>query len=530
MKNTVLLFIKETLKLDSVVLTKPKDPKFGHFATPVAFNIAKEQKRNPVEVAKELAGKLENIHMFESVACAGPYINFTLSSKFLDERITEALKNRDNFAKGNEEEKILLEFVSANPTGPLHIGHARGAIYGDALQRIGKRLGYDIVSEYYVNDAGNQIRLLGESVFYGAKKNILAEDVEIPEGCYKGDYIADVAKKAVDTFGHDFFSDKNNIEEISVWAKEKMLELIKASMKDNGIEFDSFVSEKTLYDKWDEVQKQLEEHNALYKDDEGKVWLKSSEKKDAKDRVVVRENGIPTYLAGDIIYHQNKYKRGFDRYINIWGADHHGYIDRVKASIEFLGNDSDKLEILLSQMVAILKGGVPYKMSKRAGNFILMDDVVEDIGIDALRFVFLTKKSDTHLEFDTEQLNKKDSSNPVYYVNYAHARVRSIFRKLEVDENDIIDVKMEHLNFNEKEMVFSAMLLPEILKDAFESRNVNLVTDYLYKLATNIHRFYTENKVAGSEKEKELLKILSFSILSLRTGLNILGITAKESM
>ncbi|MCV6606645.1 MAG: arginine--tRNA ligase, partial [Campylobacterales bacterium] len=346
----------------------------------------------------------------------------------------------------------------------------------------------------------------------------------------KGEYIVDVAKEAVEKFGESHFTDENNIEEIAVWAKEKMLDLIKASMKNNGIEFDNFVHEKPLYDNWSAVEEKLKANNALYTDEEGKVWLKSSEKKDSKDRVVVRENGIPTYLAGDIIYHQNKYERNYDRYINIWGADHHGYIDRVKASIDFLGNDSEKLEILLSQMVALLKGGTPYKMSKRAGNFILMDDVVEDIGIDALRFVFLTKKSDTHLEFDTEQLNKKDSSNPVYYVNYAHARVKSIFRNLKIDEASVVDTPLVDLTAEEKELLFFAMLLPEILEDAFTTRNINIVTDYLYKLATNVHRFYTENKVAGSDREKELLKILSFATLSIRTGLSVIGITAQDKM
>lgn len=530
MRDTVVKFIEETLKLDSVPLTKPKDPKHGHFASPVAFQIAKKEKKNPAVVAQELVKDLSNEDIFEAIECVGPYINFKLSSKFIDNKITATMKDPENFARSNYDEKILLEFVSANPTGPLHIGHARGAIYGDALQRIGKHLGYKIVSEYYVNDAGNQIGLLADSVFFGAKKNLLNEDVEIPEGCYKGDYIQDVAKVALEKFGADFFANEENKEKLGVWAKDEMLELIKSSMKDNGIEFDNYVSEKSLYDRWDDVQKTLEKNSALYTDEEGKIWLKSSEKKDAKDRVVVRENGVPTYLAGDIIYHQDKYDRDYDKYINIWGADHHGYIDRVKASIEFLGNDSKKLEILLAQMVALLKGGVPYKMSKRAGNFILMDEVVEEIGMDPLRFMFLTKRSDTHLEFDIDILKQQDSSNPVFYVNYAHARIKSVFRKLEISEEEVIDTKLTNLNFDEKEILFFANLLPEILKDAFENRNPNIVTDYLSKLSANLHKFYTDNKVIGSGREKELLKIMSFVALSLKTGLKTIGITAKEKM
>ena len=273
----------------------------------------------------------------------------------------------------------------------------------------------------------------------------------------------------------------------------------------------------------------MDEHSALYEKD-GKIWLRTTEHKDEKDRVVVRENGEPTYLAGDITYHKDKFERVFDRYINIWGADHHGYISRVKSAIEFLGYDSSRLEVLLSQMVALLKGGEPYKMSKRAGNFILMKDVVEDIGSDALRFVFLSKKSDTHLEFDVSDLNKEDSTNPVFYINYAHARICSLFEKRGVAFEYAKEIKLSHLTDDEKELLFSSMLLGDVLEDAFVTRDVQKITEYLKGLANRLHRFYTENRILGSEREDVYLKIFAVVALSLRVGLKLLGIEAKEKM
>jgi arginyl-tRNA synthetase len=352
-----------------------------------------------------------------------------------------------------------------------------------------------------------------------------------------------LAKEAIEEFGEDYFKNPVEIvendgkkeakfedETLSLWAKDKMLEEIKSDIKAlNVTPFDNWVSERSLYKYWDEVRKILEEHGALYEKD-GKIWLKSSEYKDEKDRVVVREDGRPTYLAGDIIYHWDKFKRGYDRYINIWGADHHGYIARVKAAIKFLGFEPEKLEILLSQMVKLLKGGEPYKMSKRAGNFILVRDVVEDVGADALRFVFLTKKADTHLEFDVDDLNKQDASNPSYYVNYAHARIRSIFRNKGIDYDDVKEVELKNLSEDEKDLLFLALQIPYVLEDAFSAREPHRLTNYLIDLASEFHKFYNKNKVIGSEREDERLKILAVVGSIIKLGLSLLGITAKEKM
>ena len=528
MKKRVTQVLKKHLGED-FVLEKPKDLSFGHYATPIAFSLAKVLRKSPMVIADELSKKFEDETIFESVEAVKGYLNFKLSDEFLNEYANFVLENPDRFAKDESDETILLEYVSANPTGPLHIGHARGAVIGDSLYRIGKHLGYKITTEYYINDAGNQIYLLGLSIFLAGKERVLREEVEWPEEFYRGDYIVDLAFKAAEEFGEDIFKDEKNIEKLSSWGKDEMMELIKSNLKDVSIEFDNFVSEKSLYEKWDEVFEKLKANDAVYEKD-GKVWLKSTLYGDEKDRVIVREDGRPTYLAGDIIYHNDKFERGYDRYINIWGADHHGYIARVKAAVKFLGYDEDRLEIILSQMVSLLKGGEPFKMSKRAGNFILMSDVVKEMGADALRFIFLSKKSDTHLEFDVDILKKEDSSNPIYYIQYAHARINQVFEKSGKSFADVKDVELKNLDEDSKNLLFTSFLLPEILEDAFKTRSLQKLTDYLKSLAAVLHKFYNEHRVIGSDKENEYLKIFAITAISIKTGLSLIGIEAKKRM
>ncbi len=529
MQNIVKKYIEEILQRD-IVLEKPKDISLGHFATPVAFSLAKEFKKNPMMIAEELAQKFENSSIFESVTAVKGFVNFKLSNDFLTTQVNKALELQEEFAKGEvKNQSILLEFVSANPTGPLHIGHARGAVFGDALLKVGKYLGYDITSEYYVNDAGAQMDLLGLSVYLAGRESVLGLTVEYPEKYYRGDYLFDIAKLCAEKFGADVFNDASRDNELALFAKDEVLALIKSDMSDLGISFDNFVSEKSLYTNWDETKAVLESNGSIYNKD-GKDFIRSTDYGDDSDRVVVRENGIPTYLAGDIIYHKHKYDRKFDRYINIWGADHHGYIKRVKAAIEFLGNDSSKLEILLSQMVALLQGGQPYKMSKRAGTVILMSDITDEIGADALRFVFLTKKSDTHLEFDIDSLKNNDSTNPVFYINYAHARINQLFKKAEVDFQDVKEVSIEGVNQDAKDLLYESLLLGTVLNEAFDKRDMQKITDYLHSLSSMIHKFYNEHRIVGIEEQNQYLKILSMAALSIRTGLKVLGIKAKEVM
>lgn len=528
MKKEVIKTIQAQIQRE-FVLEKPKDLSFGHYATPIAFSLAKELHKSPMIIADEICKKFENNPLFKEVTAIKGYVNFKLSEEFLDEYATYAITHEDEFAKDTNNQSILLEYVSANPTGPLHIGHARGAVIGDALYRIGKHLGYDIVSEYYVNDAGNQIHLLGLSIYLAGRENILHVKVEWPEEFYRGEYIVDLAYVALEELGKEIFEDEANIETLSSWGKDKMLELIKSNLSDVGITFESFVSEKSLYGKWDESFAKLKQSNKTYTQD-GKVWIRSTDLGDEKDRVVVRDDGRPTYLAGDIIYHDNKFQRGYDHYINIWGADHHGYITRVKAAINFLGFDENKLEVILAQMVSLLKGGEPYKMSKRAGNFILMSDVVNEIGSDALRFVFLSKKSDTHLEFDVDMFKQEDSSNPIFYINYAHARINQIFAKSGKSIDDVKATVLKGLNEEGANLLYTALLLQEVLEDAFNSRQVQKLTEYLKNLASLLHKFYNENKVIGSEQEDMYLKLFAMVGVSLRVGLNLIGIQAKEKM
>lgn len=510
-------------------MEKPKDLSFGHYATPIAFSLAKELKKSPIVIAEELCCEFQESRIFKEVTALKGYINFKLSESFLDEYASWAISNEVEFAQDENNETILLEFVSANPTGPLHIGHARGAVIGDALCKIGKHLGYKIDSEYYVNDAGNQIKLLGLSIYLSGRENLLKVAVDWPEEFYRGDYIQDLAVRAAEDFSLDIFKDEKNIEILSDWGREMMLELIRENLAQIGISFDYFVSEKSLYDKWEESFKLLQKHDKTYEKDE-KIWIKSSEFGDEKDRVVVRDDGRATYLAGDIIYHDNKFQRKYDHYINIWGADHHGYIARVKAAINFLGYDESKLEIILAQMVSLLKGGEPYKMSKRSGNFILMSDVVEDIGKDALRFVFLSKKADTHLEFDVDMLKQRDSTNPIFYINYAHARINQVFEKSGKKVEDILSVKLEDLSEDATNLLYLALLLPEVLEDAFVSRQVQRLCDYLKLLASSLHKFYNENRVVGEINEEKYLKIFATVALSIRVGLRLMGIEAKDKM
>ncbi len=529
MQNIVKTYIEKILD-KNIVLEKPKDISLGHFATPVAFSMAKELRKNPMVIAQELAERFQESKIFESVTAVKGFVNFKLSNDFLLEQVNNALKLQSDFAKGDKKDQsILLEFVSANPTGPLHIGHARGAVFGDALLKVGKYLGYDITSEYYVNDAGAQMDLLGLSVYLAGREYVLNIPVEYPEKYYRGDYLIDIAKLCAEKFGSSIFEDASRQMELAFFAKDEVLALIKSDMLDLGVEFDNYVSEKSLYGSWDTTKAVLESNGSIYKQD-GKDFIKSTTHGDDSDRVVVRENGIPTYLAGDIIYHKDKYDRGYDRYINIWGADHHGYIKRVKAAIEFLGNDSSKLEILLSQMVALLQGGQPYKMSKRAGTVILMSDIVNEIGADSLRFIFLTKKSDTHLEFDIDLLKNNDSSNPVFYINYAHARINQLFKKAELTPLDVLDESIDNINQDTKDLMYEALLLGTVLNEAFDKRDMQKITDYLHSLSASVHKFYNEHRIIGLEQQNQYLKVLSMVALSIRTGLGVLGIKAKDMM
>ncbi len=525
MKQRVGALLRDRFNCD-VVLEKPRDRSFGHFATPMAFALAKELKKSPMAIADEIVSSFSDSSVFSAVESVKGYINFRLSEGFLDEYASWALLNSDRFARGEKSGKILLEFVSANPTGPLHIGHARGAVYGDTLLRLGRHLGYDITAEYYVNDAGNQIDLLGLSIQLEAQSTLLEMSVEYPEKYYRGEYMSVLASEALELFGKDMLTDSSKQHNLALWAKDKVLEEIVQTLASTNVHFDTFVSEASLYDEWDRV---LLKMSGVY-ESEGKIFIRSSEHGDDSDRVVVREDGRPTYLAGDIIYHNQKFERGYDYYINIWGADHHGYITRVKSAVTYLGYDASLLEVQLAQMVSLLQDGEPFKMSKRSGTVVLMSDVIDEIGFEALRYMFVSKKCDTPLEFDIEELKKQDSSNPIYYIQYAHARIETLIKKSEKNRADIVAAVLHNLADDADGLLFEALLLPEVIDDAFESRQVQKLPDYLKSLATKLHKFYYDNRIIGSEDELKLLKVMMVVALSLKQGLSLLGIEAKDHM
>ncbi|PAF42847.1 arginine--tRNA ligase [Helicobacter sp. 11S02596-1] len=526
--------ILEDILATDIILERPKNKEHGHYASPVAFLLAKIQKKSPILIAQEIAQRLCEVEAFERVEALNGYINITLSESFFEKLASYAIEQGRDFGKykGVPKESILLEYVSANPTGPLHIGHARGAIFGDSLCRIGRFLGYEITTEYYINDAGAQIQMLGLSIYLAGREHLLQKEVEYPEQYYKGEYILDLAKMASERFGKEIFDPQDlqkSIVLLGEFGKDLMLEEIKQNLIEVGIIFDHFVSEKSLFPLWDAVLAKLKKNGGIG-ECEGKIWLRSSACGDEKDRVIVRENKEPTYLAGDIIYHNDKFMRGYDHYINIWGADHHGYIPRVKAAIHFLGYESAKLEVLLSQMVSLLKGGQPYKMSKRAGNFILMKDVVSDIGSDALRFIFLSKKSDTHLEFDVESLKKQDASNPVFYINYANARIHTMLQKSSLAEIEILGARLQGIHKDAKSLLFLALSFPRILESAFEERGLQKLCEYLKTLAAEFHSYYNAHKIIGEPLEAPVLKICKVVSLCITIGLDLLGIEAKTKM
>lgn len=569
MKNLVLNEIFKILSR-KVVLERPKDKSLAHYASPEAFALAKELRKAPKLIAEELAAKFKDSEILSATAVNG-YLNFHLKPAVLGALAENALSLGGDFAKNDAElgrgilpasericasepaskgyaanlaasgndtaksqnsaaapQKILLEYISANPTGPLHIGHVRGAVYGDTFARIGGYLGHRVDTEYYINDAGNQIELLGTSIALRARE-LAGEDVSYPEKYYRGEYIDEIIPLARAQFGDEIFRDESRVLILAEFAKDEVLKIIQKDLADAGIHIQNWASEKSLYGELEPTIKKLERSGKMY-EAEGKIWIRSSELGDEKDRVVIREDARPTYLAGDIVYHNNKFERGYERCINIWGADHHGYIARLKAAVHFLGYDESRLEIILMQMVNLLKDGQTYKMSKRAGNAILMSDVLAAIGRDAMRFIFISKKGETPLEFDVDELAREDSSNPIFYINYAHARVNQIFTKAGKREADVLGADFGALDEAGLGLAFAALSLNEILNDAFNSRGLQKLPDFLKALAADFHKYYNENRVVGSENEDAKLKLFALVALSIRTAFALMGLSAKEKM
>ncbi len=452
MKNTLKEFVCSALQdaktqgnltLDTVpdvVIEEPKDEKMGDFATTIAMTLARSEKKNPRQIAEFLTASLKGRpDLIEDVQIAGPgFINFRLSREFLREQFRSALNQGAEFGKcdAGKGARVLVEFVSANPTGPLHVGHGRGAAVGDSLARLMKWGGYDVSTEYYINDVGNQMNNLGRSTQLRYREE-LGHGGAFPEDLYQGDYIRDIARTIIEKDGdrHLGSEDADALGFFRTVACDNILNGIKGDLKEFRVEFDRWFSEQTLHDsqKVEGAIQWLREKGFVY-DKDGATWLKSSAFRDEKDRVVIKQGGEKTYFCADIAYHQDKLARGYDLILDIWGADHHGYVPRMEAVLEALGHGSDGFQVLLVQFVTLIRGGEKVQMSTRSGKFITLADVVDEVGVDATRFFFLMRSSDSHLDFDLELAKKETQENPVYYIQYAHARICSIFKTAEANE------------------------------------------------------------------------------------------------
>jgi arginyl-tRNA synthetase len=518
---------------EEIELEIPKSESFGDLSTPLAMELAKILHQPPRKIAERIVSACDK-EIFESIEIAGPgFINFKFKKSFIFFELNELLKKGESFFFCNigDGKKIQIEFVSANPTGPLHLGHGRGAAVGSALANILTEAGYNVSTEYYINDAGKQVELLGLSV-YIALQRLFGKEIQMPDECYKGEYIFELAKEVYELYSNDLKD--RSFEEIGSFlidfAYKKILDEIKKDLEDFGVIFNQWVSERELYSR-KEVQnalQKLRELGYLY-EKEGALWFKSTAFGDDKDRVVVKSDGTYTYFASDIAYHKNKIDRGFDELINIWGADHHGYIKRVESAVQALGLKASQIKILLVQMVNLLREGKPVQMSKRAGTFVTLRELIDEIGSDTTKFIFLTRRHDSHLEFDVEIAKRQSQENPVYYVQYAHARINSIFEKAEKEPEFFTG---ELFNEDELRVIKKVLLYPMIFEISVQMREPHRITFYLQELASLFHSYYHKYRVISEEEAltETRLCLCRAVMLVLKHGLRMLGVKAPDKM
>ena len=531
--------------LPDIEVEIPKNEAMGDFALTIAMRLTKLLKKNPRAIAEEIveAIKGQNSELFENIEIAGPgFINFHIKKEFFYKCLGQLLEEehsslRTDLGKGH---KVQIEFVSANPTGPLHIGHGRGAAVGNALCNILKAAGYDVQREFYINDAGLKVRLLGESVF-ARYLEMCGVDAEFPEAGYKGDYIRDIASElhaeAGDKYAGTF---EENGGPVTDYAYKMMLANLEKDLEGFGVLFDNWQSEKEIHEqgKVTSAIEALRSKELIY-EKEGATWFASSQFEDDKDRVIKKQDGQYTYFASDISYHKDKLDRGFDTIIDIWGADHHGYIPRIRSVLEAFDLPKDKFTVILIQMVSLLRNGEPVKMSKRSGDFITLREVVDEVGADITKFIFLTKKADSHLDFDLAIAKEQSSENPVFYVQYAFARISSIFRQAEekkvsgFDGSKVKDYDLSCLIEDEEMSIIKKLLqYPLILEGAALYREPHRITYYLQELAGVFHSYYNKHKVIGDDAKimAARLSLCRAVQLVLEEGLKVLGVSAPERM
>ena len=553
-KNAVLKAIEnnelgETKEINfELICDKPKNKDFGDFAINISA-LSKTARMAPAVIAQTIVKYIQQENF--SINVVQGFVNFKLENKFLNEIILQILSKKENYLKTNigNNKKVNIEYVSANPTGPFHIGHGRWAALGSAVANIMKYCNYDVFQEFYINDAGNQINKLAKSLEIRVRQ-LKGENIELEEGLYPGEYLIDCAKR--------YLKDNKGLS-YGDFAKSDMIRLQKELLEKFNTHFDLFFSELSLYQDG-EVEKTmdaLDKAGKIYKKD-GAVWFKSSEYGDDQDRVLVKQDGKNTYLTADIAYHKNKFDRGFDLLINIWGADHHGYIPRMKAAMEALGYDSNKLEIILGQLVNLIENGEQQRMGKRK-KMVTLDDLVDEVGVDATRFWMLMRSQDTTIDFDVDLAKSQSDKNPVFYVQYAHARACSIIRKA-LDKRIDIDNKTELEALLEKEEIEEFNKDPDILPlfetlsseqydavkqlilkleegrallfNAVKYRAPYMICKYLSELANLFHHFYNYTRVLSEDKKDTLMKLAlvdCFRII-MEKMLNLIGVSAPEKM
>lgn len=545
-KQTLIQEIEKSIQQANIVesipeikIEIPKDTKNGDYATNIAMVLTKLAKRNPREIAQLIVDHLdtEAAHV-KKIDIAGPgFINFYLDSSYLNAVIDQALELDTQFGRVAESKnkKILVEYVSANPTGDLHIGHARNAAVGDTLCNILDAAGYDVTREYYINDAGNQITNLAKSIEVRYLQH-LGQKAEMPADGYHGQDIknigADLAEKQLNLMD---LSDDERLKTFRQLGVDYEMAKLKQDLADFNIHFDNWFSETSLYEKGEikAVLERMKENGYTYEQD-GATWLRTTDFKDDKDRVLIKKDGTYTYFLPDIAYHYDKFQRGNDNLINLFGADHHGYINRLKASLETFGVDSDRLEIQIMQMVRLMQDGEEVKMSKRTGNAITLREIMDEVGIDAARYFLTMRSADTHFDFDMALAKEQSQDNPVYYAQYAHARICSILRQAEAQGYQVEKDADYQTITNDKaiELLKKVAEFEPMIEGAAEARAPHRVTNYIQDLAAHFHKFYNAEKVLTEDraKTKAHLALIDAVRITLRNALQLVGVTAPEQM
>ncbi|KIL76591.1 arginine--tRNA ligase [Bacillus badius] len=528
-------------EIPAVVLEAPKEKAHGDYSTNMAMQLARVAKKAPRTIAEEMIAHFDHSKAsIEKIEIAGPgFINFYMNNAYLTDLIPVVLAEGADYGKTNfgNSQKIQVEFVSANPTGDLHLGHARGASVGDSLCNVLEKAGYDVTREYYINDAGNQIHNLALSVearYFQA----LGQDKEMPEDGYHGQDIVGIGRKLAEEFGDKFagMPEKERYDAFREYGLKYEMEKLKKDLENFRVPFDVWYSETSLYQngKIDEALAALREKGHIYEEG-GAVWFRSTAFGDDKDRVLVKNDGTYTYLTPDIAYHKDKFERGYEKVINIWGADHHGYIPRMKAAVEALGYHPANLEVEVIQLVHLYKNGEKMKMSKRTGKAVTMRELVEEVGLDAVRYFFAMRSGDTHMDFDLDLAVSESNENPVYYAQYAHARISSILRQGE--EQGMTMNKEADLSLigAEKEIDLLKKIgdFPQVVAEAAEKRIPHRIANYIQELSAAFHSFYNAEKVLDASNQplsEARLALVKAVQITLKNALQLIGVSAPEKM